>query len=141
MNEVEACFVRTNGKIEKLLVSSLEDYQQAVGGLIEPIGKIGFHDCFGVVIGDEEARCTEKPINMPVTLWLNSHNISQIVHGDILIVGQIPKEEDWSDCPEQVYAQLPKLWHDPEFHVESFETFEDLAEKLGEMFRGEGREL
>ena len=124
-----ACaLIRTNGKIELLRCKTLEDMQKAVGGYIEVVARVGFNERFAVVLGDEEAKLKETPINMCGTLWLNSHGFKQVVHGDLVLVGQVPKDDDFVDCPNEAVSELPDLWEEPRIVCVSSSEEKSIAE-------------
>jgi hypothetical protein len=131
-NTINAAIIRTNGQVEqKAIPNTLEAAQEAVGGYIEIVAKIGYSDCFAVLVGDEEARLKELPINMPGTLWTGSHGMKSVLHGDLLVVGQAPKSEEFCDCPEAAADQIPRLWQPASFEVIAVSSYEEMLDMLG----------
>jgi len=112
---IKCCGINVNGKIEEthILLKDICRFLDQRESRIEIICKIGFHDCHAVTLGVKDAQeKAELPINMAGTLWLNGHGLQQIIHGGLLVVGQVPKEEVFSDCPLQVFQQVPYLQED-----------------------------
>tara|TARA_Y100000310_G_scaffold252208_1_gene258890 strand:+ start:409 stop:849 length:441 start_codon:yes stop_codon:yes gene_type:complete len=141
MKQVKCCTVKTNGKVSRIMVpeGDLRPLIKSVGGDLEAIGKIGYDFGYGIALGNENAKKQELPINMPVTIWLNCNGVRGIFHGDVVIVGLVPKEENFSDCPIDVWEEMPQLLHAPKFRhinisLDSPESIKDaLAELLGEI--------
>ncbi len=132
-NTLEAVVIKTNGKVEqKTILKAVESeaLQGLVGGLLEIVAKVGFDDRYAVLIGNEEAKCGEGlPINMAGTLWMNAHGMEQIIHGDLVVVGEKPKSEgEICDYPEAAFNQIPKLWEEPKIEVFTADSFDELME-------------
>ena len=134
-NVLKSIVIKCSGKVESYSIPrliQLKVLQFLVKGNIEIVAKIGFEDIFAVVFGNEEGRIKELSINMPATLWLNAHGVAQVVHGDLVVVGELPNSEgDICDVPEEVYSQIPKLWQAPKFEIFSADTFDELMGALG----------
>ena len=79
-----ATLIRPNGEQEEIKVSTLEDFQKAVGGYIEPVS---CYDDDGnlyrdyVMLVNDEGRINGLPYNS-VASWMTHRTIS----GDVLIV-------------------------------------------------------
>ena len=124
---LSAVTILTNGKVNEVLSPSelsLETLQDIVGGYIEVVARIeqpldgkDFGDTAALIIGNEEARVHALPINMAGTIWLRSHGIMHILHGDLVVVGQKSDDCDFSDCPAQAIEEIPRLWQPPHFEI------------------------
>jgi hypothetical protein len=112
--------IRTNGKVEKVAITGLEDMQSAVGGLIEVLPIDERKHGFSVWI-NEEGRLLEQPINMTASLWLMRNDawpgLDSPVHGDVLILGPTDDEGATTSATEDIFQVIPRFWKEPAFTV------------------------
>jgi hypothetical protein len=111
--------LRTNGKIERVDISGLEDMQAAVGGLIQPLPIEEQKHGFSLYL-NEEGRLKALPINMTASLWLLRNDIwpglDEPIHGDVLILG--PTNEDGESTTmdsQDIEDTIPRYWVEPSF--------------------------
>lgn len=83
----------------------LEDYQSAVGGLIEAIDLEPMDATF---FAHEEAKLIDLPINRRATLlwWMNRQRMGDTIRGDAVLVGMPDGEGHTQDVPEAVRFML-----------------------------------
>ena len=111
MKQIKATCIGVNGSIDELFfnLKDINRFGKADDG-VEAICKVGYDDRFAVILaskGSQEKK--ELPINMAGTIWLNAHGMPKIIYGNLLVVGMIPKETSFSDCPDEVALQVPLL--------------------------------
>ena len=110
--------IRTNGKIEKVEIRSLEDMQAVVGGLIQALPMDEDKHGFSIYL-NEEGRVHEVPINMTASLWLLRHDVwpglDEPLHGDILVLGPTGEDGETTPVPEDVQDTIPNFWVEPSF--------------------------
>jgi len=111
MKNLKATCIGVNGRIDELCfdINDINRFGKADDG-VEAICKVGFDDRYAVILASRGAQeKKELPINMAGSLWLNAHGMPKIVYGNLLVVGMIPKEKSFSNCPDEVALQVPHL--------------------------------
>ena len=111
MTKIKGTCIGVNGEVKDLYfnLKDITRFGQSEDG-VEAICKVGFEDKFAVILsarGSQDKK--ELPINMAGTFWLNAHGLSKIIHGNLLVLGMIPKATSFSDCPDEVALQVPLL--------------------------------
>ena len=94
--------IKTNGKVESVMVDGLKGMQDIVGGYIECI--LGVDDWN--LWGNEEGRLIGLPMNMVAMTWgakMGGLLIDEVLslHGDFLLLGH-DGEGETIDCPKEV---------------------------------------
>ena len=110
-NKIKATCISVNGTIEELYfnLNDINRFGKADDG-VEAICKVGYEDRYAVILASRGAQeKKELPINMAGTVWLNAHGMPSIIHGNLLVIGMIPKATSFSDCPDEVALQVPLL--------------------------------
>ena len=112
--------LRTNGKVDRVSIESLEDMQSAVGGHIELLPTASKKHGFDIYI-NETGRLEELPINMTACLWLLRNNIypglDMPVHGDVLIAGPVGDDGYNTSVSDDIMETIPVFWVEPSFEV------------------------
>ena len=114
----QAIVIKTNGKIERKNMDSLNALQEGVGGFIESLGID--ENKYGVTVYcNEEGRVDELPINMACSMWLLQNGmypaLEYPIHGDVVVIGKCDDEGNDTDVPEDL--DIPSLWKEPSFEI------------------------
>tara|TARA_R100000005_G_C4938051_1_gene163930 strand:+ start:393 stop:812 length:420 start_codon:yes stop_codon:yes gene_type:complete len=119
--------IRTNGKVERVLIHGLKDMQEVVGGNIEAATSGKDWDLWG----NEEGRLLALPMNQIARQFIAGMlgcRIDEILsmHGDFLLLGH-DDEGASTDCPEDVadMALAMSMFDDVRMVFTTYELNED----------------
>ena len=121
----EGIVIKTNGKVEKILVDDLKKMQEAVGGNIECVTAGATADGENWDLwGNDEGRLLALPINIVAMIFVaEMHNMTVdsllSLHGDFLILGHDGKGAT-IDCPEEI-AMAMAMYDAPSMKVTTVE--------------------
>ena len=124
----EGIVIKTNGKVEKILVDDLKQMQEVVGGYIECVTAGATADGENWDLwGNEEGRLLALPINIVAMIFVaEMHNMTVdsllSLHGDFLILGHDGKGAT-VDCPEEIaeIAMAMAMYDAPSMEVTTVE--------------------
>ena len=101
--------IKANGQIEvKPYSGDVEQIQQVVGGYVECVN---FSDTTSLWV-NEEGKCIGLPPNLFATrLWEKFYGRTDIVVGDVAVLGGVDDEGDTLGCPQSIIDEV-KGWTD-----------------------------
>jgi hypothetical protein len=95
----KAILIRSSGQVEDIEVTTLEDLQKAVGGFIQdiPLGQTAN------MLMNEDGKGENLPTNGLATslcqVTLAGLADDDYVVGDVLVLGRVDDEGEYTDCP------------------------------------------
>jgi hypothetical protein len=105
--EKKGVVIRTNGKVERIMIGGLSDMQEVVGGNIEVATSGGKYGERWDLWANEEGRLLALPMNPIARQFIADMlgcELDEILsmHGDFLLLGLDDHEGVSTDCPEHI---------------------------------------